>query len=63
MSFGSILVVQHIAEREMRSAQPDAPVVPHVETAPRTIRTRLAVAGLLERAAAAVSPTECVPAH
>ena len=63
MSFGSILVVQQIAERELRSARPDAPVVPHIEPTPRTVRTRLAVAGLLERAAAAVSPTECVPAH
>lgn len=50
--------------REARSALPDAPVVP--ERAPRpapTRRTRIALANGLQRAARAVAPAECSPAH
>ncbi len=49
--------------REVNSARPHAPVVPHRRRAPRTHRTRIAVAGLLERAAGAVAPAECAPAR
>ena len=49
--------------RELNSARPDAPVVPErVKVAPTT-RSRSAVASLLERAAAAVAPSEYSPAR
>ncbi len=50
--------------RGARSALPTAPVVP--DRAPGrapTRRTRLAVANVLQRAADAVAPAECRPAH
>jgi hypothetical protein len=40
------------------SAQPGAPVVPHVERAPRTYTIRAALAAGLARAARAVEPAE-----
>ena len=43
------------------SAMPDAPVVP--EPVARTRRSRIALAGLLERAAAAIAPSEWSPAQ
>jgi hypothetical protein len=49
--------------REVNSARPHAPVVPDAPRTQRTYRTRSAVAGLLERAAAAVAPAECAPAR
>jgi hypothetical protein len=49
--------------RTVNSARPHAPVVPHQPRVPRTRRTRIAVAGLLERAAGAVAPAECAPAR
>ena len=48
--------------REVRSALPDAPVVPDQAPAP-TRRTRIAVANVLQRAADAVAPAEYSPAH
>ena len=49
--------------REARSALPDAPVVPHVEPAPRPARarrSRTVLARALDRAARAVEPA-CTP--
>ena len=43
------------------SAMPDAPVVP--EPVARTRRSRIALAGLLERAAATIAPSEWSPAR
>ncbi|MGL5927663.1 MAG: hypothetical protein ACRCY8_01880 [Dermatophilaceae bacterium] len=51
---------------ELNSARPDAPVVPHPHTGPvrRTARSRLALAGVLRRAAAVVEPRpQCHPSH
>jgi hypothetical protein len=45
------------------SALPDAPVVPEPVRVARARRTRITVAGLLQRAAAAVAPPECAPAR
>jgi hypothetical protein len=50
--------------REVRSALPDAPVVPDRATRPApTRRTRIAAANVLQRAADAVAPAECSPAR
>ena len=49
--------------RAVNSARPHATVVPHQPRVARTRRTRIAVAGLLERAAGAVAPAECAPAR
>ena len=49
--------------REVNSARPHAAVVPHQPRVARTRRTRIALAGLLERAASTVSPAECAPAR
>ena len=43
------------------SAMPDAPVVP--EPVARTRRSRIALAGLLQRAAATIAPSEWSPAR
>jgi hypothetical protein len=47
------------------SALPGAPRVPHVVPAPRPTarrtRSRLLLAGVLQRAADAVAPAECAP--
>jgi hypothetical protein len=48
---------------ELNSARPHAPVVPGRTRVPRTRRSRLALAGALERAATAVAPAECAPAR
>jgi hypothetical protein len=48
---------------EVNSARPDAPVVPERVRVARTRRSRIALAGLLERAAATVAPAECSPAR
>jgi hypothetical protein len=45
------------------SAMPDAPVVPEPVRVARTRRSRIALAGLLERAAATVAPSEWSPAR
>lgn len=44
--------------RELHSARPDAPVVPHVEPAHRVHALRLAAARGLHRVASAVEPAE-----
>jgi len=50
--------------REVRSALPDAPVVPdHTSRPAPTRRTRIAAANMLQRAADAVAPAEYSPAH
>jgi len=48
---------------EVNSARPHAPVVPERAKVAPTRRSRSAVAGLLERAAAAVAPSEYSPAR
>ena len=48
--------------REISSARPHAPVVPERPTrTAATRRTRIAVAGVLQRAASVVAPAECSP--
>ncbi|GLY01356.1 MULTISPECIES: hypothetical protein [Actinoplanes] len=42
--------------REVLSARPDAPVVPHVERTARAPRIRLSLSRVLHRAAIAVAP-------
>ena len=49
--------------REVNSARPHAPVVPAAAPPARTRRSRIAVANVLQRAADAVAPAECSPAH
>ena len=49
--------------REVNSARPHAPVVRDAPRVARTHRTRIVLAGLLERAAGAVAPAECAPAR
>jgi hypothetical protein len=46
-----------------RSALPDAPVVPEPVRVARTRRSRIVLAGLLQRAAATVAPSEWSPAR
>jgi hypothetical protein len=48
---------------EVNSARPHAPTVPHVERTPRGRALRLAVAGMLARAARAVAPADPAPAQ
>ena len=48
---------------EVNSARPDAPVVLERVRVPRTRRSRMALAALLERAAATVAPAEWSPAR
>jgi lipid A disaccharide synthetase len=61
----ALIAVRQAAEREILSARPDAPVVLDVaaETAPRTYRTRAALASSLARIADLVAPRDWVPAH
>lgn len=47
--------------RELNSARPDAPVVPHVEPAQHARALRRAVSSALYRAARAVAPAEPGP--
>jgi hypothetical protein len=50
--------------RELRSALPDAPVVPGPAPRPAaTRRTRIAAANVLQRAADAIAPAEYSPAR
>jgi hypothetical protein len=57
---GSVLVGHQAALRELHSARPDAPVVPHDPRAaaarPRLRRTRSVTAAALHRAAHRVAP-------
>jgi hypothetical protein len=52
-----------VTTAEVNSARPDAPVLAEKVSTRRTRRTRMALAGLLERAAATVAPPECSPAR
>jgi hypothetical protein len=61
----AMIIAQDAMSRAVDSARPDAPVVPYVASArprTRTLRTRAALAGLLQRAADVVAPGECSPA-
>lgn len=52
-----------VTTREVNSARPDAPVVPHVErNGQRALPVRRALAGALQRAAHAIAPAEHSPA-
>ena len=55
---GPVILGRQVAERELFSARPDAPVVISVDRAPRPKlrRTRLVTAAALHRAAAKVAP-------
>jgi hypothetical protein len=57
----AMILSEAATARQVTSARPDAPVVP--EPAPRTRRTRVALATLLERAAVTVAPSEWSPAR
>ena len=61
----ALIAVRQAAEREILSARPDAPVVPYVTTdaAPRTYRTRAALASGLARVADLIAPRDWMPAH
>lgn len=59
LPLSTIIVARQIAERELASARPHAPVVPHREPArsrPRMRRTRTATAAALHRAAHRIAP-------
>jgi hypothetical protein len=59
MNLGTVHIVQELVARELRSARPDAPVVPDrtpVPASPRLRRTRTVTATALRRAAARVAP-------
>jgi len=60
LPLSTIIVARQIAERELASARPDAPVVPHrsraVRRGPTLRRTRTATATVLHRAAHRISP-------
>ncbi|MGH8825700.1 MAG: hypothetical protein ACRDVN_14690 [Jiangellaceae bacterium] len=61
----AMIIAGHAVSREVTSARPDAPVVPHVAPAPRrshTFRARTVLAGALQRAADVVAPAQCSPA-
>jgi hypothetical protein len=49
--------------REVLSARPDAPVVPHVPPRDRTRAVRLVLSSVLLRASHAIAPVECGPAR
>jgi D-alanyl-D-alanine dipeptidase len=57
----AMILSEAATTRAVNSARPDAPVVP--EPAPRSRRTRVALATLLERAAFTVAPSEWSPAR
>jgi hypothetical protein len=50
------------ATREMNSARPNAPVVPHIERTRPTYPIRKAIASGLHRIARAIAPAERSPA-
>ena len=60
----AMLTSQDAVSRDVNSARPDAPVVPFIAPARRgrTVRSRAALAGVLQHAADAVAPAECNPA-
>jgi|GEM_PF-2215227 len=56
-AFGSVLVGRQAALRDLHSARPDAPVVPHTPAGrPHLRRTRTVTAAALHRAAHRVAP-------
>jgi hypothetical protein len=58
MYLPTVFVVQQLAERELRSARPDAPVVvdrPRAAARP-LVRTRTVTASALHRAATRIAP-------
>ena len=59
----AIILSEGATSREVTSAMPHAPVVPHRIRRERTRRTRSAIADLLERAAVTVAPREWSPAR
>ena len=59
----AIILSEGATSREVTSALPHAPVVPHRVRHARTRRTRWAIADLLERAAVTVAPGEWSPAR
>jgi len=60
-NFITAALLSQTASLEVTSAQPSAPVVPHVAPTRRTPRTRIALAAALERASRAVAPAACNP--
>lgn len=59
ISLGSVVLAHSIVERELSSALPHAPVVPHRarrRSAPPLRRTRTATATVLVRAARRIAP-------
>jgi hypothetical protein len=62
-NFVTAALLSRTALREVTSAQPHAPVVPHVAPTRRTPRARIALAAALQRASRAVAPAECSPVH
>ncbi|MFV2009871.1 MULTISPECIES: hypothetical protein [Micromonosporaceae] len=61
MASGFVGAINEVS-RNVNSARPDAPVVPHVERPQRTRLVRLALAKGLQRAAQAIAPAERSPA-
>jgi hypothetical protein len=59
----AIILSEGATSREVTSALPHAPVVPHPVPRARTRRTRSAIADLLQRAAVTVAPREWSPAR
>jgi hypothetical protein len=59
----AIILSEGATSREVTSALPQAPVVPHRICRERTRRTRSAIADLLQRAAVTVAPREWSPAR
>jgi hypothetical protein len=57
LPLGSVIVAHQVAVRELHSARPNAPVVPHRARSSRVLRsTRTATATALHRAAARIAP-------
>jgi len=59
----AFILSEGTTSREVTSAMPHAPVVPHHARRERTRRTRSAIADLLQRAAVTVAPREWSPAR
>jgi hypothetical protein len=59
----AIILSEGATSREVSSALPHAPVVPHRVRRDRTRRTRSAIADLLQHAAVTVAPREWSPAR
>ena len=59
----AFILSEGATSREVTSAQPHAPVVPHQVRRERTRRTRSAIADVLQRAAVTVAPREWSPAR